>query len=284
MGLLEGMVVFVTGAARGQGRAHAVASAREGADVVLLDLADQISTVAYPMATKEDLADTVRAVEGLGRRAISVVGDVRAQSDVDAAVAQGIEAFGRVDAVIANAGIVSVAPFWEITEQGWNDTVDTNLSGVWRTAKAVAPHMIEAGSGSIIVISSVNGLEAGDGTAAYAAAKHGLIGLMKTIAVELGPHGVRCNAICPGAIHTGMVDNVPVRDRIVGHEGATIDELIEGVRHYGVLRGSTMLSPDAIARAAVFLNSQMASDITGVALPVDAGHLLLPGFNHAPVR
>jgi SDR family mycofactocin-dependent oxidoreductase len=284
MGLLEGQVVFITGGARGQGRAHAIASAREGADVVLLDLVDNIPTARYPMPTADDLSQTVKEVEALGRRAISVIGDVRSQDTLDSVVADAISKFGKIDAVVANAGIWAQGPFWEITEAQWDEMIAINLTGVWKTAKAVAPHMIERQSGSIVMISSVDGVEAGVDYVHYTAAKHGVIGLMKNAAVELAPHGVRCNAIAPGAIDTKMLDNQPAYDMISGHPGGTRDDLIQGGHHYNAMKGVSLLDPIHIGDAAVYLNSSLASRITGHMLTVDAGHMLLKGYNHNPVK
>lgn len=284
MGLLDGKVALITGGARGQGRAHAVTSAREGADIILVDIADQIDTVPYKMADKDDLAETVRQVEALDRRAISVIADVRDQGQLDAAVTQGIAEFGQIDILIANAGIWTLAPFWELTEQAWDDMIDVNLTGVWKSAKAVAPHMIERGTGSIVITSSVNGLEPGLNYAHYVASKHGNIGLMKNIALELAPHGIRCNSINPGAILTPMTDQQGAWDMFAGHAGGTHDDLISGGYSFHALKGRTMLPPEAIANTALYLNSELASSVTGVTIPVDAGHMLLTGVNLSPVR
>jgi SDR family mycofactocin-dependent oxidoreductase len=286
MGMLDGKVVIITGGSRGQGRAHAVASAREGADVVILDVTEKTRarpTVTYGLATAEDMSTTVKEVESLGRRIVAVPGDVRVQGDLDVAVAQGIDAFGHIDVMVANAGIQSHAPFWELTEESWGEMIDVNLSGVWRSAKAVAPHMIQRQTGSIVMISSVNGLEPGPTYAHYTAAKHGVVGLMKTVALELAPFGVRCNAIHPGAVRTGMTDNPAAWDMYAGHPGGTQDDLIAAGRRYGALKGTTFMSGDTIAKAALFLNSDLASTITGISLPVEAGHLLMAGVNAAPV-
>lgn len=284
MGLLDDKVVFVTGGARGQGRAHAIASAREGADVVLFDLIDSIETVGYPLPTAEDLQQSVKEVEALGRRAISFVGDVRSQQALDDAIGGAIAEFGQIDALVANAGIWATGPFWELSEQQWDEMIGICLSGVWRTAKAVAPHMIERQSGSLVMISSVDGLEPGGVYAHYTAAKHGVLGLMKAVAFELAPHGIRCNAICPGAVDTPMLNNQPGYDLISGRPGGTRDDLIEGGHRFNVLKETALLDPMNIADAAVYLHSRLAARVTGVTLPVDAGHMLLSGYNHDPVR
>ena len=283
MGMLDGQVVMVTGGSRGQGRAHALTSAREGADVIIIDVTENLSTVTYPMARQDDMAETVAAVEALDRRIVAVEADVRDQAQLDAAVARGIAELGKIDALIANAGIWTQAPFYELTEDQWEEMIAVNLSGVWRSAKAVAPHMIERKAGSIVMISSVNGLEAGPNFAHYTAAKHGVVGLMKTVALELAPHGIRCNSVHPGAVRSGMTENQMAFDMYAGGPGGTMDNLIEAGKHYGVLKGTTFMPPETIANATLFLNSDLASSITGVALPVEAGHLLMAGVNMAPV-
>ncbi len=284
MGLLDGKVALITGGARGQGRAHALTSAREGADVVLVDIADQLETVPYAMATADDLAETVRQVEALDRRALAVTADVRDQGQLDEAVSRGIAEFGKIDILIANAGIWTQGPFWELSEQSWDEMIGVNLTGVWKSAKAVAPHMIERQTGSIVITSSVNGLEPGLNYAHYVAAKHGVIGLMKNIALELAPYGVRCNSINPGAIKTPMTDHQGAWDMFAGHEGGTEADLIEGGYHFHALKGRTFMPPEVIADTALYLNSDLAAAVTGVTIPVDAGHMLLTGVNPAPVR
>ena len=282
-GDLQGKVALVTGAARGQGRAHATTLARHGADVIAVDIAAQIDTVLYPLGTEEELAETAKAVEALDRRVLTVQADVRSQTQLDDAVRRGLAEFGQIDILVANAGIYGITPFWEITDAEWDNVIATNLSGVWRSAKAVAPHMIERGSGSIIMTSSVARLEPGANYAHYVSAKHGVLGLMRTVALELAPKGIRCNAICPGSVDTGMTNWAGVYDMMAGHSNGTRDDLLSGGKYYHALKGTGMLHPDVIADAAAWLASDAASAVTGVALPVDAGHLLLTGTNPAPV-
>jgi len=282
MGLLDGQVVFVTGAARGQGRAHAIASAKQGADVVLLDLVADIPTVNYPMPVEEDLAITVKEVEAAGGRALSFVGDVRSTETLDRVVKEAISEFGKIDSAIVNAGIWSHAPLWELTDEAWDQMIGINLTGAFKTVRAVARHMISRSSGSIVLISSVDGMEAGVDYVHYTASKHGVLGLMKNAALELAPHGVRCNALMPGATDTVILDNQDAYDMISGQPGGTRADLIVGAHHYNPLRGVDLLSPMQIADAAVFLNSPLAARITGVALPVDAGHMLVKGWVHEP--
>jgi NAD(P)-dependent dehydrogenase (short-subunit alcohol dehydrogenase family) len=209
---------------------------------------------------------------------------VRSQTAMDDAVSQGITAFGKIDILIANAGIWTIQPFWELSDETWDSVVDVNLGGTWRSAKAVAPHMIERGSGSIVMVSSVNGFEPGANYAHYTASKFGVIGLMKTVALELAPYGVRCNAVCPGAVRSGMTDNQGGWDLFAGHPGGTPQDLIDGGHSFTALRGHTFMEPESIAGTAVFLNSSLAASVTGSAVVVDAGHLLLTGINPNPQR
>jgi SDR family mycofactocin-dependent oxidoreductase len=282
VGLLDGKVVFITGGGRGQGRAHAVVSAREGADIVFVDTTKPFASVPYPNTTAEDMAETVSRVEALDRRVLSIEADVRDQDALDAAVASGIAEFGKVDCLVANAGIWTLGPVAEMTRDQWQEMIDINLTGVWQTVKAVVPHMIDRQQGSIVMTSSVNGLEGGPFFSHYAAAKFGVVGMMKSIAVELGPQGIRANTVNPGTILTGMTDNQQGYDMMAGHADGTRDDLMAAGRSYGILKGSGFMDPEVIANAAMFLNSALASNITGVTLPVDSGHLAMAGINMDP--
>jgi SDR family mycofactocin-dependent oxidoreductase len=283
MNRLDGKVALISGGARGQGREIAVKFASEGADVIIFDLCHDLDTVAYPLGTKDDLAETAQLVEAQGRRCVSAVADVRDQAEIDAVVRDGIETFGHIDIAICNAGIVDFAPLWEITEEQWSDQVDINLSGVWRTAKAVAPHMMERLTGAMVFTSSNNGVEAGQNYAHYIAAKHGVIGLMRSAALELGPYNIRVNAVLPGPCDTIMNNNPVGWARIGGRPDATRDDYLASVRNWQLLRNRTALHPSAIANAMIWLVSDEASEVTGVELPVDAGHLVLPGMNPSPI-
>jgi SDR family mycofactocin-dependent oxidoreductase len=282
--MLEGQVALITGGSRGQGRAHAVTCAREGADVIIVDIAGQMDTVPYKMATQADLDETVAQVEAYDKRALAITGDVRSQQHLDEAVSRGIAEFGKIDILIANAGIWTQAPFWELSEAQWDEMIGVNLTGVWKSAKAVAPHMIGRQSGSIVITSSTNGLEAGLNYAHYVSAKHGVIGLMKNIALELAPYGIRCNSINPGAIKTPMTDHQGAWDMFAGHPGGTEADMLEGGYHFAALKGTTFMDPQVIADTALYLNSGLAAKVTGVTIPVDAGHLILTGINSSPVR
>ncbi len=208
-GTLEGRVAFVTGAARGQGRGYAVRLAREGADVVVSDICAPVSsTVPYAAATAEELEETVRLVEAEGRKALARRVDIRDDAAVRGLVADAVEQFGRLDVVVANAGVLSWGRLWELSDEQWNAVIDTNLTGTWRTLRAVIPAMIEAGNGgSIVVVSSAGGIKATPGNGHYAATKHGLTAMTNTLAIELGEYGIRVNSIHPYSIETPMITN-----------------------------------------------------------------------------
>jgi SDR family mycofactocin-dependent oxidoreductase len=208
-GALAGRVAFVTGAARGQGRAYAVRLAREGADVVVSDICGPISdTVPYGAATPEDLAETVRLVEAEGAAVLARQVDIRDDPALRQLVADGVERFGRLDILVANAGVLSWGRLWEISDEQWNTVIDVNLTGTWRTLRAVIPAMIDAGNGgSIIIVSSSAGLKATPGNGHYAASKHGLTSMTNTLALELGEYGIRVNSIHPYSIATPMIQN-----------------------------------------------------------------------------
>jgi SDR family mycofactocin-dependent oxidoreductase len=279
MGLLDGKVVLITGGARGQGRAHALASAREGADVVVTDIGADMASVPYALGAKDELEETVRLVEELGRRALGIVADVRSQQDMDEVVRRSISELGKVDALVANAGILSVGPVWELTDEQWQDMLDVNLTGVWRSVKAVLPRMIERRSGSIVLTSSQNGEEPEEGVGHYTAAKHGVLGLMKAVAQEAARHDVRCNAVKPGFVKTAMTTWPGMLDAYAGAPGAgTIEHVVKAGYNYNALPRPAM-EAESVARVALFLNSELAEGMTGVAIDVDGGHRMLPHMN-----
>ena len=207
-GPLEGRVAFVTGAARGQGRAHAVRLATEGADIIAIDVCGPVSdTITYPMPTPEDLAETVRAVEATGRKVLAREVDIRDLAAQQQVVADGVEQFGRLDILVANAGVLSWGRMFEMSEEQWDTVIDINLSGTWRTVRAAVPAMIEAGNGgSIIIVSSSAGTKATPGNGHYSASKHGLVAITNALAIEVGEFGIRVNSIHPYSIDTPMVE------------------------------------------------------------------------------
>ncbi|AGB21407.1 oxidoreductase, SDR family [Mycobacterium sp. JS623] len=207
-GSLEGRVAFITGAARGQGRAHAIRLANEGADIIAIDICGPVSeTITYPLATPEELAETVAAVEATGRKVLARQVDIRDLAALQQVVADGIEQFGRLDIVVANAGVLSWGRMFEMSEDQWDTVIDVNLNGTWRTIRAAVPAMIEAGNGgSIIVVSSSAGLKATPGNGHYSASKHGVVALTNALAIEVGEFGIRVNSIHPYSIDTPMVE------------------------------------------------------------------------------
>jgi (+)-trans-carveol dehydrogenase len=269
---LQGKVAFVTGAARGQGRSHAVRLAEEGADIIAADITSQIDTVPFAMATPDDLTETVQAVEALGRRIVASQADVRDYGALKAALDDGVGRLGRLDIVAANAGIAGFGTAEELTEQAWRDMIDVDLTGAWHTVKAAIPHLRAAGGGSIVITSSVAGLGAGSGLAHYAAAKHGLVGLMQTLANELGPDMVRVNTVHPSAVDTDMIQNQALYHLFLPDhpDDITREEVAPVFQTLNALPVPWVESVD-ISNAVVFLASDEARYITGVTLPVDAG-------------
>ena len=271
MGRLEEKVAFITGAARGQGRAHAVRMAQEGADIVAVDLCAQIETVEYPMSTAEDLETTVKLIEDLDRRVVAKQADVRDRDALASAVADGLAEFGHLDIVVANAGIVPTGEVGRST-RAWQDAIDVLLTGVYHTVDAAIPSMVERDAGgSIVITSSTAGLKGlgrnlegvGAGFFAYTAAKHGVVGLMRLYANVLAPYRIRVNTIHPTGVNTPMVVNEPFARW--------------GEASFGVPSGMqnalpvALVEPEDIANAAVWLCSDEARYVTGVTLPVDAG-------------
>src|SRR4051812_42702449 len=206
-GRVEGKVAFITGAARGQGRSHAIRLAEEGADIIAVDVCKQLDGVLFPMSTPEDLDETAAQVKALGRRIVAVQADVRDHDALQAAVDDGVTELGRLDIVVANAGLGSDgALLADMTEKTWRDMIDVNLTGVWLTTKVSIPHLIAGGEGgSVILTSSVGGLKGYANIGHYIAAKHGVVGLMRTLAAELGPHRIRVNSLHPTQVNTPMV-------------------------------------------------------------------------------
>jgi SDR family mycofactocin-dependent oxidoreductase len=264
-GSLDGKVCLITGAARGQGRSHARRLAAEGAAIVAFDLCDVATTVGYEPATEADLAETVAVVEGAGGRIVSRVGDVRDQAALDAAVADALDAFGRLDVVVANAGVSCWGRFWEIDEAVFDDVIAINLSGVWRTFRAAIPTLIEQGEGgSLIAISSVAGIKALPAQAHYSASKHGVVGLVKAAALDLGQYGIRANSIHPWGVEIHMVHDRSLGEAYRGHP--------EYQKSLGqVLPEPQFADPDDISDAVCYLASDASRCVTGIQLPVDMG-------------
>jgi (+)-trans-carveol dehydrogenase len=276
-GRVAGKVAFVTGAARGQGRSHAVRLAQEGADIIAVDLAGQVASVPYPMATPEDLDQTVKEVEALDRRIVATQADVRDYGALKAALDDGVAQLGRLDIVCSNAGIASFGPADELDETTWRDMIDINLTGMWHTCKAAIPHLVEGGrGGSIVITSSDAGLKGFQNLAHYVSAKHGVVGLMRTLALELAPHMIRVNSLHPTTVNTDMIQNAPTYELFAPDLAAkdrTKERLTERFQTLNALP-IPWVEPVDISNAVLFLASDEARYITGVPLPVDAGFMV----------
>ena len=275
-GRVAGKVAFITGAARGQGRSHALRLAQEGADIVAVDLCGQIGTVPYPMATEADLAETVRQVEALDRRIVATQADVRDYGAVKAALDEGVAQLGRLDIVSANAGIFGFSALENMDEATWQDMIDVNLTGVWHAVKAAIPHLRASGGGSVILTSSTAGLMAIPQIGHYTSAKHGVVGLMRTLALELAPDMIRVNSVHPTAVDTDMIQNAATYELFAADlpEAERTREVV-GAR-FAELNALPIPWVEAadISNAVLFLASDEARYVTGVTLPVDAGSLI----------
>jgi SDR family mycofactocin-dependent oxidoreductase len=255
-------VVFITGAARGQGRAEAVRFAAEGADIIAVDICADLPTTTYPGPTPEDLAETARLIEDHDRRAVTAIADVRDFDALNGALRAGVAELGRLDVVVANAGMTTIAPAWEIPLENWDVTIGVNLTGAYYTARAAIPIMIEQGTGGAIVFtSSVAGLRGLPWLADYVAAKHGVTGLAKTLANELGKYGIRVNSVHPHGVNT---DLKPGMRELIERDPELTPFFL------GSLADQVSEAED-IAAAVAWLASNEARHVTGIQLPVDLG-------------
>jgi SDR family mycofactocin-dependent oxidoreductase len=271
VGRLPGKVALITGAARGIGRAQAVRFAQEGADVIALDICGAVDTVLTPPSTPADLDETARLVSEAGGRIVTEIVDVRDTEAVQAATDRGVDALGGLDIVCATAGITSRETAMDMSEIAWQTMLDVNLSGVWRTCRATAPHLIQRGAGSMILVSSIAGLRGLVGVAHYTSAKHGVVGLMRTLANELAPHNIRVNSVHPTNVDTPMIQNDDVRRAFRPDlEHVSRDEFAEAACSMNMLPIPWVDAID-VANACLFLASDEARYITAVTLPVDAG-------------
>ncbi|MFE2062912.1 mycofactocin-coupled SDR family oxidoreductase [Streptomyces sp. NPDC059467] len=275
-GRVEGKVAFITGAARGQGRSHAVRLAEEGADIIAVDVCKQLDGVTFSMSTPEDLEETVNQVQKLGRRIHAVQADVRDHDALKAAVDDGVAEFGRLDIVVANAGLGSDgATLDAMAEQTWRDMIDVNLTGVWLSTKVSTPHIVAGGrGGSVVLTSSVGGLKAYPNIGHYIAAKHGVVGLMRTLAIELGAENIRVNSLHTTQVSTPMVmHEATYRMFRPDLENPTVDDFAAVSQGMHILP-TPWVEPLDVSNAVVFLASDESRFITGVTLPIDAGALL----------
>jgi SDR family mycofactocin-dependent oxidoreductase len=276
-GRVEGKVAFVTGAARGQGRSHALRLAREGADIIAIDVCSPISSNSViPPSTPDDLVETADLVKGLNRRIVTAQVDVRDYDGLKSAVDSGVEQLGRLDIIVANAGIGNGGLTLDKTsEQDWQDMIDVNLSGVWKTVKAGVPHILSGGrGGSIVLTSSVGGLKPYPHTGHYIAAKHGVVGLMRTFAVELGEHSIRVNSVHPTNVNTPMFMNEGTMKLFRPDlESPGPDDMAVIAKMMHVLPVG-WVEPEDISNAVLFLASDEARYVTGLPMTVDAGSML----------
>ena len=271
MGRMKGKVAFVTGAARGQGRSHAVRFAEEGADIIAIDICEQLSTVPYPMATPGDLAETAKAVEALDRRIVARQADVTDFEAVKRTVDEGVAELGRLDVVCANAGISTMGLTWELTEEQWNEMIDVNLGGVWRTVKATIPVLIDQDEGgSIIITGSTASLKGFAGVPHYSAAKHGVVGLMRALVNEVSRYNIRVNTVIPTSTNTPMIQNNMMRELFQVAPDASLEDYGQAFQAMHTLP-APWAEPRDISNAVLWLASDESRYCTGDILQVDCG-------------
>jgi SDR family mycofactocin-dependent oxidoreductase len=274
VGKLDGKVAVVTGAGRGQGRAHAVRLAQEGADIIAVDICEPIETVPYDLSSAADLRETVALVEKLDRRIVASTADVRDRDKLGSAVEEGIAALGRLDIVVGNAGILSFAPFVDMSDQMYHDMIDVQLHGNYNLCKVTVPHLIDQGDGgSIILISSTAGMRGFPNQVHYNVAKHGVVGLMRSLANELAQHFIRVNTVHPSSVNTKMIQNETIWKAFAPDvENPTVDDFGAAFTALNLLP-IPWLEPSDISGAVAWLASDDSRYVTGVTLPVDAGFL-----------
>ena len=273
MGELDDTVAVITGAARGQGRSHAVALAEQGADIIAVDICADIDTIPYALGTEADLDETVHLVHAAGRKAVPVIADVRDLAGLQAGVQSGVDALGEIDIVVANAGVVAIGDTQTDAEPLFSTIVDTNLKGVWNTLVAAVPSIIRKGrGGSVVLVSSSQGLvgRGGDGSTAmfaYAASKHGVVGLMRSAANAYAPHKIRVNSVHPSGVATPMILNDFVINRMLENPNPAVSQML--------LPDVPLVEPQDVSEAVLWLVSPRSRYVTGITVPVDAGHIVM---------
>ncbi|MFE4500042.1 mycofactocin-coupled SDR family oxidoreductase [Rhodococcus sp. NPDC056743] len=264
-------IALITGAARGQGRAHALALAERGATVIALDSCTDAETIPYPLARGEDLKDTQRLVEATGSRCLTFEVDTRDSESLKSVVAQCLDDFGRLDICIANAGVVSFGKVWELTDRQWATMIDINLTGTFNTLRAVAPPMIEQASGRIITVASAAGRGGASNLGHYSASKWGVIGLTKTLALETAGTGVTANTVCPGTVSTDMVHNEAMYSLFAPDlTNPTRDQVQSRYASLNPMRVPWSETSD-ITAAVLYLASEQARHVSGITLEINAG-------------
>jgi (+)-trans-carveol dehydrogenase len=269
---LTDQVALVTGAARGQGRSHAIRLAEEGAKIIAVDICAQIDSVPFPMATPADLDETVGQVRAAGGEILAYRGDVRDRKQTLDIVDDAVSSFGRLDIVAANAGIVSYASALELSDSMWDDVIDVNLSGAWNTVKAALPHIVNGGRGGAIVITSSGaGLRGMRNMAAYVASKHGVVGLARALAVELAEYKIRVNTLHPATVNTPMIHNdASYKLFRPDLEHPTMDDATVALSTLTAMH-VPWVEPADVTEALLYLVSDAGRYVSGVALPVDTG-------------
>lgn len=273
-GRVAGRVAFVTGAAKGQGRSHCLRLAEEGARIIAVDLCADLPSLAYQQGTPDDLDETARLVTAAGGEIVTTVADTRDPATLRAAVALGVEAFGAIDIAVANAGVIQLKPAMDVDENDWATVVGINLGGTWNTVQAVLPGMVERGAGSIVITSSAAGIKGPPNMAHYAASKAGVVGMMKSLATELGPQGIRVNCVAPTTVDTDMVHWQEAynlfRPDLEQPTRADVEPVFASLNVLPV----PWIQPQDVSNAVVWLASDEARYVTGIVLPVDAGTAL----------
>ena len=275
-GRVQGKVAFITGAARGQGRSHAIRLAGEGADIIAVDACQSIDSVPYALASRADLDETARSVRALGRQIYTAVADVRDFGALEAVANEGVAELGRLDIVVSNAGVLSIGPLLELSEKQWTDVVDVNLTGAFHTIKAAVPHVVAGGrGGSVIITSSGLALTAAPNVGHYIATKTGLIGLMRALALELASKHIRVNSIHPTTVDTPMIHHDAnyrlFRPDLVEPVRADAEAAYESINALPI----PWVEPIDVSNVVLFLASDEARYLTGMTMPVDAGSTLL---------
>lgn len=274
MGELNGKVALITGGARGMGKLYALKFAEEGADIVITDINSAVETVPYELSNKSVMDETLEEIREKGVKAIGIIADVRNEEQVQRAVEKTIESFQKIDILITNAGILTYNKIWEMPEQQWDEMIEICLKGTFLACKHVIPHMIDQQQGKIICISSVNGLRGGKQVGHYVAAKHGVLGLVKSMAMEVGEYGIHVNAICPTAVDTTMANNQATYDRLANKK-ELLGEATPAFGTHHVFPDQDFINPEDVVNTALYLASDKAKNISGNYIAVDAGYLTM---------